>query len=75
MLVPLGTVDHLTAQIQELDRLIAHTLEEITTAHDGPAAEPCAGGASARALAEKLDALPGIGPTTAQTSSPRSARA
>ncbi|WP_405656769.1 IS110 family transposase [Streptomyces sp. NBC_01386] len=64
--VLLGTVDHLTAQIQELDRLIAHTLEEITTPHDGPAVEPCAGGASARALAEKLDAVPGIGPTTAQ---------
>ncbi|MET7609467.1 IS110 family transposase, partial [Streptomyces avermitilis] len=63
--VLLGTVDHLTAQIQELDRLIAHTLEEITTPH-GPEAELCAGGASARALAEKLDAVPGIGPTTAQ---------
>ncbi len=50
----------------ELDRLIAHTLEEITTPHDGPAADPCTGGVSARALAEKLDVVPGIGPTTAQ---------
>jgi transposase len=64
--VLLGTVDHLTAQIQELDRLIACTLEEIATPHDGPGAEPCAGGVSARALAEKLDAVPGIGPATAQ---------
>ncbi|WSY43832.1 transposase (plasmid) [Embleya sp. NBC_00888] len=62
-----GTVDHLTAQIRELDRLIAHTLEEIITPHDdSPAADPSVGGVSARALAEKLDAVPGIGPATAQ---------
>jgi transposase len=53
-------------QIQELDRLIACTLEEITSPHDGPGAEPSAGGVSARALAGKLDAVPGIGPATAQ---------
>ncbi|MEU9015962.1 transposase, partial [Streptomyces sp. NPDC048479] len=34
--------------------------------HDGAAADPCDGGTSARALAEKLDLVPGIGPTTAQ---------
>jgi transposase len=64
--VLLGTVDHLTAQIKDLDRFIACTLEEVTTPHDGPAAEPSAGGVNARALAEKLDAVPGIGPATAQ---------
>ncbi|WP_406723565.1 IS110 family transposase [Streptomyces sp. GD-15H] len=65
--VLLGTVDHLTAQIDELDRLIVQTLEEITTPHDGP--EPGPGpsaGVSARAVAENLDAVPGIGPATAQ---------
>ncbi|OPC77677.1 IS110 family transposase [Embleya scabrispora] len=62
-----GTVDHLTAQIRELDRLIAHTPEEITTPHDdSPAADPSVGGVSARAPAEKPDAVPGIGPATAQ---------
>jgi transposase len=64
--VLLGTVDHLTAQIKDLDRFIACTLEEVTTPHDGPAAEPSAGSVNARALAEKLDAVPGIGPATAQ---------
>ncbi|MFF5019893.1 transposase [Streptomyces sp. NPDC001165] len=38
----------------------------MTTPHDGPGAEPCAGGVSARALAEKLGAVPGMGPATAQ---------
>ncbi|MFF1606107.1 IS110 family transposase [Streptomyces mirabilis] len=63
----LGTVDHLTAQLGELDRLIARTLEEITTPPDrsGTGSEP-ATTVSARALAEKLDAVPGIGPATAQ---------
>ncbi|MFD8194684.1 IS110 family RNA-guided transposase [Streptomyces wuyuanensis] len=64
--VLLGTVDHLTAQISELDRLIASTLEEITTPHDGPAGDPSTGSVNARILAEKLDAVPGIGPATAQ---------
>lgn len=63
--VLLSTVDHLTGQIRELDRLIAQTLEEISTPDDGPGTEPsCA--VSARVLAEKLDAVPGIGPATAQ---------
>lgn len=64
--VLLGTVDHLTAQIRELDRLVASTLEEITTPHDGPAGDPSTGSVNARILAEKLDAVPGIGPATAQ---------
>lgn len=65
--VLLATVDHLTAQIHELDRLIARTLEEITRPHDGTGtgAEPAAP-VSARVLVERLDAVPGIGPTTAQ---------
>ncbi|WP_328625645.1 transposase [Streptomyces sp. NBC_00353] len=65
----LGTVDHLTAQIDELDRLIAQALEAVTTPHDGPAGtgtEPAADAVNARVLAERLDAVPGIGPATAQ---------
>ncbi|WP_312870421.1 IS110 family transposase [Streptomyces himalayensis] len=64
--VLLGTVDHLTAQIQELDRLIARTLEEITTPHDSTAGNSSTDSVNARVLAEKLDAVPGIGPATAQ---------
>ncbi|MEV5012231.1 transposase [Streptomyces sp. NPDC055692] len=63
------TVDHLTAQIDELDHVIAQTLEEVTAPHDGPAGtgtEPAADGVTARVLAERLDAVPGIGPATAQ---------
>lgn len=33
--VLLDTADHLTAHINELDRLIAQTLEEVTTRRDG----------------------------------------
>ncbi|MYS85081.1 transposase [Embleya scabrispora] len=62
----LGTVNHLTAQIREHDRLIAHTLEEITTPHDRPSADPSAAGTGARAPAEKPDAVPGVGPATTQ---------
>ncbi|WP_229919937.1 IS110 family transposase [Streptomyces minutiscleroticus] len=61
-----GTVDHLTAQIGELDRLIARTLEEITTPHGDTDPENGVPAVSARVLAEKLDAVPGIGPATAQ---------
>ncbi|MFI8186474.1 transposase, partial [Actinacidiphila glaucinigra] len=67
--VLLGTVDHLTAQINELDRLIVQTREEIATPGDGPGGtgtEPATDGVSARVLAERLDAVPGIGPATAQ---------
>ncbi|WP_371666746.1 transposase [Streptomyces sp. NBC_00289] len=62
-----GTVGHLTAQLGELNRLIARTLEEITTPPDrsGTGSEP-ATTVSARVLAEKLDAVPGTGPATAQ---------
>lgn len=63
--VLLSTVDHLTGQIHELDRLIAQTLEEISTPDDGSGTEPSSA-VSARVLAEKLDAVPGIGPPTAQ---------
>ncbi|WP_228396724.1 IS110 family transposase [Streptomyces sp. RB17] len=64
--VLLSTVDHLTAQIDELDRLIARTLEEITTPPGSTATGEEAAAVSARTLAEKLDAVPGIGPATAQ---------
>lgn len=65
--VLLATIDHLTAQIHELDRLIAQTLEEITTPHAGSGADDeSANVVSARVLAERLDAVLGIGPTTAQ---------
>jgi transposase len=64
--VLLGTVDHLTAQIQELDRLIIRTLEEITTPNDGPVSDRSGDVVTARVLAEKLDTVPGIGPATAQ---------
>ncbi|MFE5827311.1 transposase [Streptomyces erythrochromogenes] len=62
-----ATVDHLTAQIHELDPLIARTPEETTTPHDtsGTRTEP-ATPVSARVLVERLDAVPGIRPTTAQ---------
>ncbi len=63
----LGTGDHLTAQLGELDRLIARTLEEIATPPDrsGTGSEP-ATTVSPRVLAERLDAVPGTGPATAQ---------
>ncbi|MET8130249.1 IS110 family transposase [Streptomyces sp. NPDC005231] len=61
--VLLGTVDHLTAQIRELDRLISQTLEEIV----GPPGDPVASTErTGRELAERLDAIPGVGPVTAQ---------
>ncbi|MER5599572.1 transposase [Streptomyces sp. NPDC002265] len=62
----LSTVDHLTTQIGELDRLITRTLEEIITPPGSTVARDGVAGVSARTLAEKLDAVPGIGPTTAQ---------
>ncbi|MGW3664783.1 transposase [Streptomyces sp. NPDC005141] len=64
--VLLATVDHLTAQVQEVDRLIARMLEEVTTPCDGPGTGLSTRGVDARILAEKLDVVPGIGPATAQ---------
>ncbi|GAA2484613.1 transposase [Streptomyces longisporus] len=60
-----STVDHLTAQIDELDRLIARMLEEITTPPGSTSTGDEAAAVSARTLAEKLDAVPGIGLATA----------
>lgn len=64
--VLLSTVDHLTTQIDELDQLIASTLEEITTPPGGTGTGDEAAAVSARILVEKLDVVPGIGPATAQ---------
>ncbi|MGI5141594.1 MULTISPECIES: IS110 family transposase [unclassified Streptomyces] len=71
--VLLDSIDHLTAQIRELDRLIALALEEITAPSDDtgtspPDAEDTAPAASrtAQDLVERLDAIPGVGPTAAQ---------
>jgi transposase len=71
--VLLGTVDHLTSQIRELDRLIIETLEQLTGPHNhttepAPADTDTAvsTGRTAQVLAERLDAVPGIGPVTAQ---------
>ncbi|WP_435280132.1 IS110 family transposase [Streptomyces sp. 1222.5] len=64
--VLLSTIDHLTAQIDELDQLIAWTLEEITTPSSSIGTEDEAAAVSARILVEKLDLVPGIGPATAQ---------
>ncbi|MDF9814157.1 IS110 family transposase [Streptomyces sp. SPB162] len=73
--VLLGTVDHLTTQVRELDRLIADLMEQTTASHDGPGTapphtddtgSPARGDATAQELAEHLDAVPGIGPATAQ---------
>ncbi|MGW8366942.1 IS110 family transposase [Streptomyces wedmorensis] len=73
--VLLGTVDHLTAQVRELDRLIADLMEQTTAPHDGTGTGPHTGdtgtssaceGVTARELAECLDSIPGIGPATAQ---------
>ncbi|MET8053801.1 transposase [Streptosporangium sp. NPDC005286] len=72
--VLLDTVDHLTRQIGELDRLIAQALEHIhvppidSSCTDSPETTPP--GTSTRSaalgLVERLDAVPGIGPATAQ---------
>ncbi|WP_207394249.1 IS110 family RNA-guided transposase [Actinomadura formosensis] len=66
----LGTVDHLTAQLGELDRLITQTLGEITGPHDDAPAAITSGtdttpGHTAADVAERLDNIPGVGATTA----------
>ncbi|MFF3159783.1 hypothetical protein [Streptomyces sp. NPDC057910] len=81
--VLLGTVDHLTAQVRELDRLIAELMEQTAAPHDGAGTGPphtddtgtssAHDGVTAREPAERLDTVPGIGPATAQIISPRSA--
>ncbi|GEC10770.1 IS110 family transposase [Streptomyces spinoverrucosus] len=69
----LETVDHLTAQVRELDRLIALALEQITAPLDNSGTNPPDAGATspttartARDLVERLDAIPGVGPTAAR---------
>ncbi|MET7354942.1 IS110 family transposase [Streptomyces mirabilis] len=70
--VLLETVDHLTAQVHELDRLITLALDQITAPPDDTGTKPGAGdtaqaaGRAAHDLVERLDAIPGVGPTTAQ---------
>jgi hypothetical protein len=65
--VLLGTVDHLTAHINELDRLIAQAPgrgHHPTRRLRGTGTEPAADAVTAQVLAERLDAVPGIGPAT-----------
>jgi len=66
----LATVDHLTAQIEALDREITATIAALHGPHDGP---DSAGTSPATAaaqpgpdLVERLDAIPGVGVATAQ---------
>jgi transposase len=57
----LGTIDHLTAQIEELSTAIERALSDLPTP-DGPGG----GSGSAMGLIGHLDEVPGIGPATAQ---------
>jgi transposase len=57
----LGTIDHLTAQIEELSTAIERALSDLPTP-DGPGG----GSGSAMGLIGHLDEIPGIGPATAQ---------
>jgi transposase len=60
----LKTVDHLTAQIEELSTAIERALADLPTP-DGPAEGGSSGG-NATVLIGHLDEVPGIGPATAQ---------
>ncbi|MBP2056291.1 transposase [Streptomyces griseochromogenes] len=65
--VLLSTVDHLTAQIQELDRLIVDLMGRTTAPHDDRGSSPPGrADVTAQHLAERLDAVPGVGQATAQ---------
>lgn len=57
----LKTIDHLTAQIEELSTAIERALSDLPTP-DGPGG----GNGSAMGLIGHLDEIPGIGPATAQ---------
>ncbi|MEX5637979.1 IS110 family transposase [Parafrankia sp. FMc2] len=57
----LATVDHLTAQVADLDQWIDQALREAPTT-TGPGQPPL----PHQALADLLDAVPGVGPTTAR---------
>jgi transposase len=57
----LKTIDHLTAQIEELSTAIERALSDLPTP-DGPGG----GSGSAMGLIGHLDEIPGIGPATAQ---------
>jgi transposase len=58
----LKTVDHLTAQIEELSTAIEQALSDLPTPH-GPGSD---GDGDAMVLIRHLDEVPGIGPNTAQ---------
>ncbi|AZQ37804.1 IS110 family transposase [Streptomyces cyaneochromogenes] len=74
--VLLSTVDHLTAQIQELDRLVTDLMDQFAAPHadTGPvpsatantSTPPVRADMTGRQLAERLDAIPGVGQATAQ---------
>ncbi|GAA2231483.1 IS110 family transposase [Kitasatospora cystarginea] len=64
----LDSIDHLTAQIDKLSERITRAIEELT-AHDAGAAghnRTAAGDRNRSSLVDRLDAIPGVGPTTAQ---------
>ncbi|WP_323182183.1 IS110 family transposase [Kitasatospora purpeofusca] len=65
----LNTVDHFTEQITELDRRITALVDEMTGppgGDEGDGRTPAAVGRAGRELIKCLDAIPGVGPATAQ---------